>query len=69
MMKIQHIKFCEMMLKQYLKEKRTGFKCSYQKRIKAYLQRYGWTQRLSYSKSEREKQISYNIAYMWNLGK
>ena len=36
-----------------------------------YLQTHGWTQRLSFksSKSEREKQISYINAYMWNLEK
>ena len=33
-----------------------------------HLQRYGWTQNLSYRmKSEREKQTSYINAYMWTL--
>ena len=36
-----------------------------------HLQQHGWTQRLSYEvkyfKSETERQIPYDITYMWNL--
>ena len=53
-----------------VKKMRNIYSAIKKRKKERHVQQYGWIQRVSYwVKSDREKQILHDVAYMWNLKK